>query len=79
MALNALSKAKEMGVNFLLPVDTLVTDALDFGAKNLAKLKSSKEIFLMAGRESILVLRLLIHTRKLSGCKNRSLKSDGSV
>ena len=37
LALNALSKAKEMGVNFLLPVDTLVTDALDFGAKKLGQ------------------------------------------
>ena len=26
-----------MGVNFLLPVDTLVTDALDFGAKKLGQ------------------------------------------
>ena len=37
LALNALSKAKDMGVNFLLPVDTLVTDALDFGAKKLGQ------------------------------------------
>ena len=37
LALNALIKAKEMGVNFLLPVDTLVTDALDFGAKKLGQ------------------------------------------
>lgn len=33
----ALEKAAEKGVKFLLPVDTLVTDALDFGAKTLGR------------------------------------------
>ncbi len=37
LALNAISKAKERGVRFLLPVDTLVTDALDFEAGKLGK------------------------------------------
>lgn len=35
----ALEKAAEKGVKFLLPVDTLVTDALDFGAKTLGQTK----------------------------------------
>ena len=33
LALKALSKAKEKGVDFFLPVDTLVTSSLDFDAK----------------------------------------------
>ena len=32
MAREALKKAEEKGVNFLLPVDTLITDAFDFDA-----------------------------------------------
>ncbi len=35
----ALEKAAEKGVKFLLPLDTLVTDALDFGAKTLGQTK----------------------------------------
>jgi 3-phosphoglycerate kinase len=35
LALDALSKAKDKGVRFLLPVDTLITNSLDFGAKTL--------------------------------------------
>ncbi len=35
----ALEKAAEKGVKFLLPEDTLVTDALDFGAKTLGRTK----------------------------------------
>ena len=67
LALNALSKAKEMGVNFLLPVDTLVTDALDFGAKKLGQTQIVEGDIPDGWEESILVLRLLIHTRKQSG------------
>ena len=35
----ALEKAAEKGVKFLPPLDTLVTDALDFGAKTLGQTK----------------------------------------
>jgi phosphoglycerate kinase len=35
----ALKKAEAKGVKFLLPVDTLVTDNLDFGAKSLGQTK----------------------------------------
>ena len=35
----ALKKAEANGVKFLLPVDTLVTDNLDFGAKSLGQTK----------------------------------------
>ena len=34
-----LKKAKEKGVRFLLPVDTLGTNALDFDAKTLGDTK----------------------------------------
>ena len=37
LATNALAKAAEKGVKFLLPVDNLVTDSLDFGAKTLGQ------------------------------------------
>lgn len=37
LATNALNKAKEKGVSFLLPVDTLITNALDFDAKTLGE------------------------------------------
>lgn len=37
VAKKALAKAEEKGVKFLLPVDTLVCDALDFGGKTLGK------------------------------------------
>ena len=37
LALAALAKAADKGVRFLLPVDNLVTDALDFGAKTLGQ------------------------------------------
>ncbi len=37
MAQAALRKAKEKGVKFLLPVDNLITDSLDFGAKSLGE------------------------------------------
>ncbi len=37
LAKDALAKAAEKGVKFLLPVDNLVTDALDFGAKTLGQ------------------------------------------
>lgn len=39
LARSALEKAEEKGVRFLLPVDTLVTNALDFGAKTLGDTK----------------------------------------
>ena len=37
LALDALSKARDKGVRFLLPVDTLITNSLDFGAKTLGE------------------------------------------
>ena len=37
MAQAALQKAEERGVNFLLPVDTMTTNTLDFGAKTLGE------------------------------------------
>ncbi|HAD20661.1 MAG: phosphoglycerate kinase [Opitutae bacterium] len=39
LAKSALIKAGENGVNFLLPVDTLITDSLDFGAKEIGESK----------------------------------------
>ena len=39
LARSALEKAKEKGVRFLLPVDTLGTNALDFDAKTLGETK----------------------------------------
>jgi 3-phosphoglycerate kinase len=42
LAKAALEKAEAMGVRFLLPVDTLITDALDFGAKTLGETKISE-------------------------------------
>ncbi len=39
LARSALDKAKEKGVRFLLPVDTLGTNALDFAAKTLGDTK----------------------------------------
>lgn len=39
LAKSALEKAKAKGVRFLLPVDTLITDALDFDAKTLGQTK----------------------------------------
>ena len=39
MAQAALKKADEKGVNFLLPIDTLVTNSLDFGSKTLGETK----------------------------------------
>jgi phosphoglycerate kinase len=39
LAREALSKAQEKGVNFLLPVDTLITNALDFPGKSLGDTK----------------------------------------
>ncbi len=39
LAKNALAKAESKGVRFLLPVDTLTTDALDFEAKSLGEIK----------------------------------------
>ena len=39
MAQAALQKADEKGVNFLLPIDTLVTNSLDFGSKTLGETK----------------------------------------
>jgi 3-phosphoglycerate kinase len=39
LAKSALQKAKEKGVRFLLPVDTLSTNALDFDAKTLGETK----------------------------------------
>ena len=42
MAKAALEKAKEKGVNFLLPIDTLVTNGLDFDAKTLGETKISE-------------------------------------
>lgn len=39
LAKSALIKAGENGVNFLLPVDTLITDRLDFGAKEIGESK----------------------------------------
>ena len=35
----ALDKAKEKGVSFLLPVDTAITDSLDFGTRSVGSLK----------------------------------------
>ena len=37
LASSALEKAKDKGVRFLLPVDTLITNALDFDAKTLGE------------------------------------------
>lgn len=39
LAISALNKANQNGVDFLLPVDTLVTDNLDFDAKTLDRTK----------------------------------------
>jgi len=39
LAKSALIKAEKNGVNFLLPVDTLITDSLDFGAKEIGDSK----------------------------------------
>ena len=39
LAKSAILKAKEKGVRFLLPVDTLCTNALDFGSKTLGETK----------------------------------------
>ena len=39
LARNALAKAKEKGVEFLLPVDTLITNNLDFKAKKIGESK----------------------------------------
>ena len=39
LARSALEKAKEKGVRFLLPVDTLGTNALDFASKTLGEIK----------------------------------------
>jgi len=39
LAKSALIKAEQNGVNFLLPVDTLITDSLDFGAKEIGDSK----------------------------------------
>ncbi len=39
LAKSALEKANQNGVDFLLPVDTLVTDSLDFDAKSLGQSK----------------------------------------
>ncbi len=39
LAKDALAKAEAKGVRFLLPVDTLTTDALDFGTKSLGEIK----------------------------------------
>lgn len=41
-ALKALEKAKAKGVEFLLPVDTVCTDKLDFGARQTGELKVVK-------------------------------------
>ena len=39
LAKSALIKAEQNGVKFLLPVDTLITDSLDFGAKEIGDSK----------------------------------------
>ena len=39
LAKAALAKAQAKGVRFLLPIDTLVTDSLDFGSKTLGEVK----------------------------------------
>ena len=39
LAKAALAKAEAKGVRFLLPIDTLVTDSLDFGSKTLGDVK----------------------------------------
>ena len=39
LAKSAIEKAREKGVRFLLPVDTLGTNALDFDAKSLGETK----------------------------------------
>lgn len=39
LARNVLAKAKEKGVEFLLPVDTLITNSLDFKAKKIGESK----------------------------------------
>ena len=39
LAISALDKANQNGVDFLLPVDTLVTDNLDFDSKTLGRSK----------------------------------------
>jgi len=39
LAKSALAKASEKGVNFLLPVDTLITNSLDFDAKQIGESK----------------------------------------
>ena len=37
VARSALTKAKEKGVRFLLPIDTLITDKLDFGSRTVGE------------------------------------------
>lgn len=37
LATSALEKAAQKGVKFLLPIDTLITDSLDFGARTLGQ------------------------------------------
>ena len=39
LAKAALAKAESKGVRFLLPIDTLVTDSLNFGSKTLGEVK----------------------------------------
>lgn len=39
-AKSALEKAEKKGVKFLLPVDTMITDSLDFGGKAVGELKA---------------------------------------
>lgn len=40
-AKEALHKAQEKGVKFLLPVDTMITEKLDFGARTVSPLKAT--------------------------------------
>ena len=39
LAKSALAKAEQKGVKFLLPVDTLITNSLDFDAKSIGESK----------------------------------------
>jgi phosphoglycerate kinase len=40
VAKSALEKAKQKGVRFLLPIDTMITDSLDFGSRSVGSLET---------------------------------------
>ena len=63
LARNALLKAKQNGVKFLLPVDTLITNSLDFDAKSIGESKVIEGDIPDEWEELILDLRLLNCTK----------------